>query len=128
MDSIRQKQVAEVVKRHFSVVLQREGAYLYGKEPLVTVTNVRMSSDLSIAKIYLSIYNTEHKQEVLLHLEDEIGHLRQALARRIKLEVRRIPALHFFLDDTVDEMYRVEELFNRLEHDGQMGSTPGEKS
>lgn len=121
MESIRQRQIAELIKRHFSILLQSEGRYIYGPEALVTVTGVKMTPDFAKAKIYLSVFNTEHKQEVMLQMEDQTFHLRQALARRIKSEVRRIPEIEFFLDDTVDEMYRVEELFNKLEKDGQMG-------
>lgn len=126
MPTIRQLQIAEQLKRHFSLLLQKEGRYVYGPEALVTVTNVIMSPDLSIAKVYLSVFNTENKQGVLLHMEDEAAHLRTSLARRMKSHMRRIPELHFFLDDTIDEMYRVDDLLNRLEEEGQMGSSEEE--
>ena len=71
METKRQRQVAELVKRNFSIVLQEIGVYIYGSQPLVTVTEVKMSSDLGLAKIYLSIWNTENKQAVLLLLEEE---------------------------------------------------------
>ena len=54
----RMLQVGELVKRNISIVLQQEGSYYYGTEALVTVTSVKMSSDMGIAKVYLSIYNT----------------------------------------------------------------------
>jgi len=54
-ESKRMLQVAELVKRNISTVFQQEGTYYYGSEALVTVTNVKMSSDLGIAKVYLSI-------------------------------------------------------------------------
>lgn len=127
MESIRQLQVAELIKRNFSMLLQSEGSYIYGPGILVTVTNVKMSPDLSGARIYLSIFNTENKQEVILHLEDEITHLRQGLGRRIKNHVRRIPEISFFIDDTLDEMYQVNKLFNRLEEEGQMGKSEEEE-
>ena len=53
MESIRQKQVGELIKRNFSFILQQEGGYIYGKEPLVTIMNVKMTPDLSEAKIYI---------------------------------------------------------------------------
>ena len=70
MESIRQKQIAELIRRNFSTVLSEEGKYIYGQKVLVTVTTVKMSSDLQLAKIYLSIYNTENKQEPILELEE----------------------------------------------------------
>lgn len=121
MESKRQKQAAELVKRNFSLVLQQEGGYIYGPEPLVTVTGVKITPDLSLAKIYLSVFNTDNKQAVLLEMEEEIVRLRQSLAHRIRKHIRRIPEISFYADDTLDEMYRVDDLFNRLYDENQMG-------
>lgn len=127
MESIRQKQVAETVKRHFSIVLQQEANYMTSEPALITVTNVKMTPDLSIAKVYLSIYNTENKQETLLELEDNMSRLRQALGARLRNHVRRIPELDLFIDDTLDEMYRLNALFDKLEDENQMGSGSDEE-
>ncbi|MDX1408944.1 MAG: 30S ribosome-binding factor RbfA [Saprospiraceae bacterium] len=121
MGSFRQQQVAEMVRRHFSQVLQQEGRYLFD-DALVTVTSVKMTSDLGLAKIYLSVYNTDDKQSLVLMMEEEKPRLRQALATRIRKHVRRIPDVDFYLDDTLDEMYRLNALFDRLHADNQMGS------
>ena len=126
METKRQRQVAELVRRNFSIVLQEEGSYLYGHEPLVTVTGVKLSPDFGLAKIYLSIYNTENKQAVILHMEEEIIRLRQSLAHRIRKHVRRIPNIAFYIDETMDEMYRVDALFNRLRQENQMGNEESE--
>jgi ribosome-binding factor A len=117
----RQRQTGEMIKRHFSTVLQQEGSYIYGMEPLVTVTAVKMSPDLGLAKIYLSVYNTENKEAVLDVMEAANQKLRQSLSQRIKRHVRRIPNVAFYLDETIDEMYRVDNLFNKLHGDKQMG-------
>ncbi len=121
MESVRQRQVAESIKRNISIVLQQEGPYIYGADILVTVTKVKITPDFSLAKIYLSVYNTETKQEVLLELEEQIARLKQSLSHRIKKQVRRIPNIKFFLDDTLDEMDRLNHLFNKLHDDNQMG-------
>lgn len=110
-----------MIKRHFSVLLQQEGGYIYGTEAFVTVTNVKMTPDFGTAKIYLSIFNTENKQEVILEMEDKYVRLKQALAARIGKQMRRMPELKFYIDDTLDEMYQVDTLFQRLEADNQMG-------
>ncbi len=83
-----------------------------------------MSPDLLLAKVYLSIYNTENKQAVLLMMEDQHQELRQSLGRRMRKQVRRIPDMIFYIDDTLDEMERVDKLFKRLEATNQMGITP----
>ena len=109
-----------MIRRHFGEVLQQEGGYIYG-DVLVTVTEVKMSPDLGLAKIYLSVYNTDNKQEALMTMEGEKHRLRQSLSQRIRRHIRRIPNIDFYLDDTLDEMYRLNALFDRLHAENQMG-------
>ncbi|MCF8236870.1 MAG: 30S ribosome-binding factor RbfA [Saprospiraceae bacterium] len=123
MPTIRQKQVAELVRRNFSIILLEQGRYIFD-DALVTVTEVQMSPDLLMAKVYLSVYNTENKQSVLLLLEEQHQELRQSLGRRLRKQIRRIPDMTFFIDDTLDEMERVDKLFKRLEASNQMGTDP----
>lgn len=122
METVRQRQVAELIKRNFSMVLQSEGSYIYGPSVLVTVTNVKMTPDFNLAKIYLSVFNTENKQETMLEMEHELTRLKQSLAARIRKHVRRMPDIQLFLDDTVDEMYRVNAMFDKLYEEKQMGN------
>jgi len=127
MESKRQKQLAELVKRNFGILLQQEGGLIYGNDVLVTVTSVKMSPDMSIAKIYLSVYNTENKQAVILKMEDSYYHLKQSFVQRVRRHMRRIPDLQFYIDDTLDEMYRLNALFDKLESNNQMGSSNEEE-
>ena len=122
METKRQKQVAEVVKRNFGIVLQQEGSYIYGTSVLVTVTSVKMSPDFNIAKIYLSIYNSDEKEGVIEQMESSVHRLRQSLSNRIRKHVRRIPEIQFYIDETLDEMYRLNNLFKELKDNNQMGS------
>ena len=116
-ESKRQLQISEVIRRNFSVVLQQEGGYIYGTEALVTVTTVKVTPDLSLAKIYLSVYNTEDKEAIILLLEEEYARLKQSLASRIKKQTRRIPNFSMYLDDTLDEMYKLNNVFDKLNKD-----------
>lgn len=109
-----------MIKRNFSIVLQQEGPYIYGAQPLVTVTEVQPTPDLSQAKIYVSIWNTDNKQAVILQMEEEHQRLKASLANRLKRHIRRIPAISFFIDETLDEMNRVETLFDQLYDEDQM--------
>lgn len=127
METKRQKQVAEIVKRNIGIVLQQEGTYIYGSSTLVTVTAVKMSPDFNLAKIYLSVYNRENKEAVIDELDANVHRLRQSLAYRIKRHVRRIPEIQFYIDETLDEMYRLNVLFKDLEKDNQMGSANEEE-
>lgn len=114
MGSVRKSQMESLIKRAFSEVLQQEGTYIYGAVPLVTVTNVVITPDFNEAKIYLSVFNVEDKQTVLLEMEEQMGRLRQLFGQRLRRQVRRVPAIKFFLDDTLDEMYRLNEIFNNM--------------
>jgi ribosome-binding factor A len=119
--SIRQNQIAELIRRNFSLVLQEQGRYIFEGDALVTVTNVRMSPDLGLAKIYLSVYNTDNKQAVILSMNEEKKRLKQSLDTRLRKQMRRMPEIDFYLDDTLDEMYRLNALFHQLHREGQMG-------
>ena len=102
------------MRRHFGTVLFHEGSYIFGSA-LVTVTNVKMSSDLGIAKIYLSIYNSENKLEVMQMMRKNMHPLRQALSQRLKKHVRRIPEIAIYMDETLDEMYKLNQIFDGLD-------------
>jgi len=95
------------------MVFFQEGPYIY-QEALVTVTNVQVTPDMGQSKIYLSVYNTEDKNAVIELIEQQTHRLRQMLAHRIKKHVRRIPTIHFFIDETLDEMYRLNALFDNI--------------
>ncbi len=83
---------------------------------LITVTNVKMSPDLRHAKIYLSIYEKTKRDEVMLKVDSMKKLIRTELAS--KIQIRFVPELHFFLDDTLDYVEKIEELFKKI-HDNE---------
>lgn len=109
MHSKRQKQTAEVIRRHFGQVLLQEGSYIYG-DAFVTVTKVYVTPDISLAKIYLSVYNANNKQAIVDKANEHASQLKKNLAHRIRKHVRRIPEIDFYIDETLDEIYRVNKL------------------
>ena len=113
METKRQLQLGELIKRNFSTVLQQEGRYIYG-DVLVSVTKAIISPDLSQVKIYLSIYGSEEKEEILQNIENQTFQLKQDLTHRIKSQNRRIPEIYLYIDDTLDEMYRVDGLLDKI--------------
>lgn len=121
MESIRQKQVAELIRRQFSMVLTAEGNYIYGNEALITVTEVKMNPDLGLAKIYLSVFNMMNKQEAILMMEDNYSKLKQALYSKIGKQLRIMPELRFYLDDTLDEAFKLDQLFKKMHDEKQFG-------
>ena len=119
-ESKRQQQVGSLIKRHFSTVIMNEGPNIM-PGIMLTVTDVKMSSDLGLAKIYISVFGTEKKLEVIEALESNNSLLRQKLAARIKRHVRRIPNINVYLDETLDEMYRLRNVFGQLHDQNLMG-------
>ncbi len=120
MGSKRQLQTAEVIKRHFGDVLLKEGSYIYG-DAFVTVTQVKVTPDISEAKIYLSIYNVNDKEAVLSSVRRNLAHLKRNLSQRIRKHIRRVPDLSFYNDDTLDEMYHLNKVFDNLHAQKLMG-------
>ncbi len=82
---------------------------------LVTITNVKVSPDLKIAKVYLSILDKEKREYVMNHVESLKGFIRTELAHRVR--IKNTPELNFYVDDTLDYVERMEELFNKIHKD-----------
>ena len=83
---------------------------------MVTVTEVRVTKDLSIAYIYVSVFGQtpEQRQAAFRHLEDQIPQIRSSLAGRIRHQLRLVPELRFFLDESLEQARKMETLFDRI--------------
>ncbi len=113
MDSIRQQKVERLIQRELSVIFQQSESALFPGS-LINVTVVRVSPDLSLAKVYLSLYNPKAKaEEIFAVVEENKKQIRHALAQRIRNKVRIIPELAFFIDDSYDYSKRIEELLRK---------------
>ncbi|MFO7869781.1 MAG: 30S ribosome-binding factor RbfA [Bacteroidales bacterium] len=110
MTSTRQNKVARLIQRDLSDVFQKESDNFKGA--LVSVTVVRVSPDLSFAKVYVSIFvpGNGSKDEVFEHLKLQTKKIRSLLAQRVGKQLRIIPELAFFVDDSLDYEQRIEEL------------------
>jgi len=111
--SIRTKKLASVIKRDLGEIIQRD---YQPTGALITITNVLVTDDLSIAKIYLSVLAPGHDEEtVFKHIDTHQDEIRYDLASRIRHQVRRIPELLFFHDDTPEYVNKIEALFKKTE-------------
>ncbi|WP_337865750.1 30S ribosome-binding factor RbfA [Ignavibacterium sp.] len=89
----------------------------------ITVTNVRMSPDLRVASIYLSVFEKEKREIVLEKVKDRTGFIRTELAHRIR--IRFVPELRFFIDDTLDYVEKIEGLIKKIhENDNKENNEP----
>lgn len=112
--SIRTERVSKLLQREIADILQTEfGAQL---PALFTVTNVRVTKDLSIAYIDVSVFGEElpQRQAAFRHLEELTAAIRSSLANRIRHQVRIIPEVRFFLDESIHEAKKMDDLFARI--------------
>tara|TARA_B100001093_G_scaffold63078_1_gene52995 strand:- start:1804 stop:2139 length:336 start_codon:yes stop_codon:yes gene_type:complete len=109
MESTRQKKVSRQLLKDLSEILQLKGRDLIGTS-LVSVTVVRISPDLSIARVYISVFGTEDKEPLLAKMNQQSYAIRKKLGERIRNQMRKVPELKFFLDDSVDYSQQIEDL------------------
>jgi ribosome-binding factor A len=109
MDSIRQNKVARLIQKDLAEIFQHESRNLFqGK--LISVTVVRVSKDLSVAKVYLSIFPSEGSDEVLNLIKQVSGQIRGILGHKVGKQLRIIPELSFFIDDSLDYIDNIATL------------------
>ena len=84
---------------------------------MVSISSVKITPDLLEARIYLSVFNAKDNKQVLKKVEDRAWEIKKELAARIKSQVRRMPELKFFPDDTLDHVFKMEELFKQIKTD-----------
>ena len=113
MEKVKQKKIASVIQQTLSEVFQKENLSMV-KGGMVTISAVEVSPDLSIAKVYLSLFQIKEPKIFLEELKDHSHELRRQLGNKIKNQVRRIPELHFYLDETLDNVFKLEEIFKSI--------------
>lgn len=109
MDSVRQNKVNSLLQQEMAEVMQGHGRQLL-PGGLITVTAVRVSPDLGLAKVYLSLFPTKDKQAVLQHVRDMGSKLRGELGHRVGKQLRIVPELNFYIDDSLDRTEEIENL------------------
>ena len=113
MESKRQQKFAGVLQEELAQVFQREGA-AFLPNTLVTITRVRVSPDLAVAKVYLSFFNTNNTTLSINTVNSHAGEIRYKLGSRIRHQVRVVPELTFFVDDTNEYVERMDHLFDKI--------------
>jgi ribosome-binding factor A len=113
MESNRQKKFAGLLQEELAAIFQREGA-AYLPNTLVTITKVRVSPDLAVAKVYLSFLNTNNTNLSVATVNSHAGEIRYKLGSRIRHQARVIPTLSFFVDDTNEYVERMDQIFDKI--------------
>ncbi|MFZ9742100.1 MAG: 30S ribosome-binding factor RbfA [Chitinophagaceae bacterium] len=112
-ESKRQKQVAGVIQEAINDVFLRLGLNMVDGG-MVSISHVKVTPDLLEARIYLSLFKVNNQDALLKKFEDRKGEIKKELGLRVKQQLRRMPELKFFKDDTLDHVFRMEEIFKKI--------------
>ncbi len=126
-ESKRQRQIAQVINEEMSAIFQREGLNVINGG-MVSISKVSVTPDLLEARIYLSIFKIDDPQALIEDIVARTSELRGLLGNRLKNQLRRIPELKFFNDDTLDYVFKMEEIFKKLDDEKQNKEQQSEDS
>jgi len=111
----RQKQIAGLLNEELSAIFHRLGLNMV-EGGMVSISSVKVTPDLLEARVYLSIFQADGNA-VLKRIEDRKWEIKKELASKIKQQLRRVPELKLFLDDTLDNVFKMEEIFKEINKD-----------
>lgn len=117
-ESKRQKQIGQLLQKELSDIFQRMG-YNVVEGGMISISTVRITPDLLEARVYLSMFQIKDPAAMLGQIKDRNWEIRKELGLRVGKQLRRIPELSFFLDDTLDYVFRMEELFKKIREDDE---------
>ena len=110
--STRQLKVAREIQKDLAEIIRAKGMAAFGGA-MVTVSEVRVSPDFSVAKVYVSIFPSDKQAQVMFSLQDQNRILRGELGRKIGKQLRIVPELAFYLDTSIDYAEHIEELLKK---------------
>lgn len=109
----RQKQVGQLVQEELSDIFLRGGMTMAGGG-MVSISKVSVTPDLLEARVLLSLFQVAKPEELLKDIRDRTSEWRNLLGRRVKNQLRRVPELSFFIDDSIERAFRMEEIFDQI--------------
>jgi len=109
----RQRQVAGVIQEEMNDIFRRLGLNMINGG-MLSISSVKVTPDLLEARIYLSLFKVADTDAAMKKIEDRSWEIKKELAERVKHQLRRIPVLHYFKDDTLDNVFKMEELFKQI--------------
>jgi ribosome-binding factor A len=112
METTRQQKIARLLQKDLALIFQQESNLRFSNS-MVTVMKVSVTKDLSIARIYLSIFTTGNKADILKHILVHTKEIRNQLGIRVKHQLRIIPQLEFYIDDSLDYIENIDNLLKQ---------------
>lgn len=122
-ESKRQKQVAGLINEELDDIFRRMNLLMIDGG-MVSVASVKVTPDLFEARIYLSFFKIADPQATLKKFQEKSKEIRKELGLRVRHQLRSIPELKFFIDDTLDYVFRMEGLFKKIEDDKKGAGSP----
>ncbi len=108
MQETRQNKIARLLQKELSIIFQRQTQMMHGV--MVSVTRAKVSPDLSICTAYLSIFPSERAEEIIKNVTANEKSIRYELGTKVRHQLRIIPELRFFVDDSLDYIERIDAL------------------
>lgn len=122
-ESKRQKQIGQLVMEEMSDIFRREGFSMV-QGGMVSISKVMVTADLLEARIYLSLFQIKDTDVLMQSIKEKTSEFRKQLGMRVKNQLRRVPELVFYLDDTLDYVFKMEEIFKQIEDERKATGKP----
>lgn len=111
METTRQNKIARLIQKELSDIFQRQTSQMRGV--IVSVSACRISPDLSVCRVYLSVFPSERAAELVSNINSNVRGVRFELGKRVGKQLRIIPELKFFIDDSLDYVDHIDELLKQ---------------
>ncbi len=108
METTRQNKISRLIQKELSEMFMLQTKAMKGV--LISVSACRISPDLSVCRVYLSIFPSQKSEEILKNINDNMKSIRYELGRRVRFQLRIIPELRFFIDDSLDYIEHIDQL------------------
>lgn len=116
MESRRQEKFAKLMQKDLGdIFLQKTNTLFNGN--FITISSVSVSPDLGYVKVYLSFFKSENKEELLNIVQVHKKEIRHELAKKVKNQMRKVPELEFYIDDSLDYVEKMENIFNKIKQE-----------
>lgn len=114
----RQRQVAGALQEQFNDIFRRLNLSMIDGG-MISIASVKVTPDLLEARVYLSLFQVKDAAEVMKKIESKAWEIKKELADKMKHQLRRIPVIHFYNDDTLDYVFKMEEVFKKINEKGE---------
>ena len=109
MEKTRLKKVERLIQKELSLTFQ-QNSFIDSRNVLISVTAIRISPDLSVARVYLSIFPSDNAEKIVEQITAKTGKIKYDLGVKVRNQLRKLPDLKFFIDDSLDYAGKIDEL------------------